>query len=79
MRIAGNADAPVPVEVVVDPVPVQIPPLAIVVEIRIVPVTIGVHHVCAKSRPFHCPLKILKYSQDCIVFGILNSLTLRTK
>ncbi len=63
LPVAGG-DAPVGVQIVVSPVPVQTPALAILIEVGEVPVTVCVHHECAKSRLCHHPLNTLRIESN---------------
>jgi hypothetical protein len=60
LPVAGGREAPAGVEAVIKPVPVQIPPLAVLVQIRDVAVAIRVNHDYTKSRPRHHPSNILR-------------------
>ena len=61
LQIAGNGETIVGVEVVVEPVPIQIPALTVLIQVRDVPVAVVVHReTCGKpSVP-----PSLEYSQD---------------
>ena len=53
--VAGDGDTVVAVHVVLEPVPVQAPALAVLIQVRDVAVAVRVHHECARSRPRHRP------------------------
>lgn len=67
--LSRESYTPIGVEVVVKPVPIAVPTLAVPVRIRNVPVAIAVHHDRAESRPRHHPSNILRiesYSESKI-------------
>ncbi len=75
-RVAGTQQATIVVEVVVEPIEVQVPALTIPVEVWNVPVAVAVAPLCvrAPSKP-----PSFEYSRDCIEFGIFNPLVLYTE
>ena len=59
LPVSGHGHPTVLVEVVVEPVPVRVPPLAVLIAIRDVAVAVLVRHDCAKNHLRHRPLNTL--------------------
>ena len=63
--LAGTQEPIVRVPVVLEPVEVQVPPLAVPVQVRDVAVAVRVlPDQCARYRPRHRPLNILRVESD---------------
>mgnify|MGYP001573613265 CR=1 FL=1 len=56
---AKTSNAIVGIEIVVEPVPVEVPTLAVLVDVRDVPVAVRVHSECAGSHPHHHLLNVI--------------------
>ena len=59
LPVSGHGHATVLIEVVVEPVPVRVPPLAVLIAIRDVAVAVLVHYDYAKNHLRHRPLNTL--------------------
>ena len=59
-RVAGTHETAVVVEVIVEPVEVQVPALAVPVQVGHVPVAVAVTPLCTEYYPRHHPLNILR-------------------
>lgn len=58
-RVSGNEETIIGVPVVVEPIEVQLPPLAVPVEVRHAEVAIAVTPECTKYHLHHHPLNTL--------------------
>ena len=67
LLVSGHGYTFVRIEVIADPVPVQVPTLVVLIEVREVPIAIVVHHDCMKSHLCHHPsntLRIVSYPES---------------